>query len=415
MTHVCSFGAFSTYIWIFSFLLTTIMSNFPSLQGFLASVPETPDPPIPNKDDKDYEPAPYEVAVASYHALNQRASLSIPPPPTDPNIVHPNVREAIKADSNVGTCLNAMPSSYDPVTKFHTMISALFSLWLQLEKYVGPLILDQAKLSLAAICNIAEPFAHPAPEPIWVNDPPVVIPPTPGTPPAQVADAVMAKASPDCAVTLTPHLKEKGKMKAKAMPSSAPPPSLPPTAQPSATLAQAPKAPNATHKAYASHAPPPPLSYAKVAAPRPTQPKLVIRPSLMISLHNPQHHSTLQSLAMLQVHCLVEICNEVLKSKACYPSVRVSATKWAPLSNLVVFAGPDTTFTQLQSAHHLMTLAIKGTLPGTISLSSCPNVKWSKILIGSMPTGVTDHISQAHSHEECHQALLHDNPFYHCL
>ena len=115
---------------------------------------------------------------------------------------------------------------------------------------------------------------------------------------------------------------------------------------------------------------------------------------------------------MLQAPCLVEICNEALGSEARYTSVRLSAAKWAPSGNLVVFTGPDTTLTQLQSAHHLITSAIEGALPGTASLSSCPNVKWSKILIRSVPTGVTDCTSQAHSRKECHQALLHDNPSY---
>ena len=256
---------------------------FLSLREQLSSI--NPSDPI-NNDDKDYEPAPYEAAVASYHALNCGAPLSIPPIPTNPDVVHPNVREAIEADSNVGALLNTMPSLYDPVTKFHTVVSTLFPLWLQLKKYMGPYVLDQAKLSLATICDLTEPFTLPAPEPIQVNDPPVIIPPTPGTPSAQVADAVMAKASLACAVTPTSRLKEKGKMKAKATPSLAPPPTAPPTAQPPATLALAPKAPKATQKVHASHAPPPPPSYTKVMAPRPTWPKLVIRPSLVIFLRN---------------------------------------------------------------------------------------------------------------------------------
>ena len=127
------------------------MSVNPSLQCIHALFPETPDPPIPDEDDEDYEPAPYEAAIASYRALDQGAPLTIPPPPTDPDVVHPNVRDAIEADSDVGALLNAMPSTYDPVTKFHTVVGALFPLWLQLEKYVGPYVLDQAKLSLAAV------------------------------------------------------------------------------------------------------------------------------------------------------------------------------------------------------------------------------------------------------------------------
>ena len=111
-----------------SFLLTTIITDYLSLRGFLASLPSTPDPVDPNEDDEDYEPAPYEVAVASYHAPNCGAPLSIPPPPIDPDIIHPNVREAIKADSNVSALLNTMPSSYNPVIKFHTVVSTLFPL-----------------------------------------------------------------------------------------------------------------------------------------------------------------------------------------------------------------------------------------------------------------------------------------------
>ena len=209
------------------------MSGKTHFQRIRDSMPDLPDPPTPDdEDDGDYEPAPYEAAVASYRALDRGAPHSTPPLPTDPDVIHPNVREAIEADSDVGALLNAMPSSYDPVTKFHTAVGALFPLWLQLEKYDRPDFLAQAKLSLAAICDLAKPFTLPAPEPIRVNDPPVVIPPTPGTPPVQVADAVMAEASPDRAVTPTPRPQEKGKMKAKATPSPAPPPAAPPTAPP---------------------------------------------------------------------------------------------------------------------------------------------------------------------------------------
>jgi len=92
----------------------------------------------------------------------------------------------------------------------------------------------------------------------------------------------------------------------------------------------------------------------------------------------------------------------------------MSTAKWAPLGNLVVFAGSNTTLTQLQASHHIITSAIEATLPEHISLASYPNVKWSKLLINSVPTSATD-ILLAHSYEECHQALLHDNPFYCCL
>ena len=94
--------------------------------------------------------------------------------------------------------------------------------------------------------------------------------------------------------------------------------------------------------------------------------------------------------------------------------MRISTTKWAPSGNLVMFAGPDTNLTQLQSSHHIITSTIEAALPEPTLLASHPNVKWSKLLINSVPTGTTD-ISLALTHEECHQALLYDNPSYHRL
>ena len=94
--------------------------------------------------------------------------------------------------------------------------------------------------------------------------------------------------------------------------------------------------------------------------------------------------------------------------------MRVSATKWAPSGNLVVFAGPDTNLTQLQTSYHIITSAIEAALPEPTPLASHPNVKWSKLLINSVPTGATN-ISLAITCEECHQALLRDNPSYHRL
>ena len=107
----------------------------------------------------------------------------------------------------------------------------------------------------------------------------------------------------------------------------------------------------------------------------------------------------------------MEACNEVLQSDARHANVRISTAKWAPSGNLVVSAGPDTNLTQLQSSHHIITSAIEAVLPEPTPLASHPNVKWSKLLINSVPTGATD-ISPALTHEECHQALLRDNLSY---
>ena len=197
----------------------------------------------------------------------------------------------------------------------------------------------------------------------------------------------------------------KGKGKAskahKATKEQAAPP--PPTAQPPA---QAPKA-----KAQVpAPAPTRTTSYAAATAAKP-KPKPVTRPSLVISLRHTTLTSTLRVQAGTLALRLVDVCNQALESDARHANVRVSAAKWAPSGNLVVFAGPDTNLTQLQQSHHIITSAIEAALPQPVLLASRPNVKWSKLLINSVPTGVTAS-APAHSREECHQALLRDNPSY---
>jgi len=134
----------------------------------------------------------------------------------------------------------------------------------------------------------------------------------------------------------------------------------------------------------------------------------------VISLRNATLASNLKAQAQFQAPSLVEACNEALQSDARHANVRISAAKWAPSGNLVMFAGPDTNLTQLQTSHHIITSAIEAALPKPTPLASHPNIKWSKLLINSVPTSATE-ISLALTCEECHQALLHDNPSYCCL
>ena len=155
---------------------------------------------------------------------------------------------------------------------------------------------------------------------------------------------------------------------------------------------------------------PPPASYAKAAASAP-KPKYHARPSLVVHIRKTVSSATLREFANTKAPVLMAACNEALGSEARYANVRVSAAKWSPAGNLVVFSGPETTSAQLTAAHHIIVSAIEGALPGPISLSSRPNVKWSKLLINAVPTGVTGD-TPAHSREACHQALLHDNPSY---
>ncbi len=61
---------------------------------------------------------------------------------------------------------------------------------------------------------------------------------------------------------------------------------------------------------------------------------------------------------------------------------------------------------------HFASAYLSNDEPDPISLPTIrPNVKWSKILINSIPTGVSPNRT-AKSPEECHTALLMENPLY---
>src|SRR6266581_4521052 len=112
---------------------------------------------------------------------------------------------------------------------------------------------------------------------------------------------------------------------------------------------------------------------------------------------------------------LVAICNDALVKAPCHTNVQISAARWTPKGNLVVIRGPTTSIAQLKDATHVLTTAIQSTLKEpTTSLASQANVKWSKLLINRVPTGI-DKETPAHSPAECQHALALDNPSYGCL
>ena len=170
-----------------------------------------------------------------------------------------------------------------------------------------------------------------------------------------------------------------------------PTPPAAPRAQAQAQKPHAPKpkpsAPPAAAAPAAAPAPPP-ASYAKAVASAP-KPKYHARPSLVVHVHKTVLSATLQEFANTKAPVLMAACNEALGSEARYANVWVSAAKWSPAGNLVVFSGSKTTLAQLTATHHIIVSVIKGALPSPISLSSHPNVKWSKLLINAVPTGVT--------------------------
>ncbi|KAI0277974.1 hypothetical protein BC826DRAFT_976470 [Russula brevipes] len=116
-------------------------------------------------------------------------------------------------------------------------------------------------------------------------------------------------------------------------------------------------------------------------------------------------------------HALCEHVNKQLQAQKNYSAVQISAVKWTAKGNIVLTAAHTTTQQQL----NLASAFIKRTAGGVISqyqpLNTFPEpliratTKWSKILLNGVPTGVTDS-RDAYTLEECHRALLTDNPQY---
>jgi len=97
--------------------------------------------------------------------------------------------------------------------------------------------------------------------------------------------------------------------------------------------------------------------------------------------------------------------------------VSLSAARWTAKQNLVVTAGPDTSAHQLTQASHfisdvLLTFLSHDSSP--LPVTTRENVKWSRLLINGIPTGVSSSRGPFSS-SECLQALLADNPAFRTL
>ncbi|KAI0245861.1 hypothetical protein BJV78DRAFT_1287043 [Lactifluus subvellereus] len=97
------------------------------------------------------------------------------------------------------------------------------------------------------------------------------------------------------------------------------------------------------------------------------------------------------SLGLPSIIC--DWLNEHLTSSE-HQQVRISATRWTDKGNLVLTGGISNTSHQLLTASlHIQSLLsefYKGFIPPHTSLPIQANVKWSKILINRVPTGVTE-------------------------
>jgi hypothetical protein len=118
-----------------------------------------------------------------------------------------------------------------------------------------------------------------------------------------------------------------------------------------------------------------------------------------------------------------DIChhlNRALSESAAHKQVQLSAVKWNAKGNLILVAGLRTSATHLNAALDHITMAIGSLIPPSddTPFQTRANVKWSRILLNCVPTGVnTVHTrkTKAHTPEDCHRALAEENPIYAAL
>jgi hypothetical protein len=106
-----------------------------------------------------------------------------------------------------------------------------------------------------------------------------------------------------------------------------------------------------------------------------------------------------------------------LQAQTNYPAVQISAAKWTAKGNIVLMAVHMVTQQQLNFASSFIKRVagnvIKKQQPHKFLLEPLirATTKWSKIILNGVPTGVTDGRG-AYTPEECHWALLSNNPQY---
>lgn len=177
----------------------------------------------------------------------------------------------------------------------------------------------------------------------------------------------------------------------------------------------------------------PSFAEAASAAPRPAQPRAPRNTPTQPSTHplQPSHQPPARPRLVVQVsrlapspspnvnklltHQLVGALTASLRTSAQHSQVNVSAIKWTASGNLVVTAGPDTTAEQLLAASPTITSALKPLLQQifgqSVNLSATLDVKWAKITLHGIPTGVS-HTRQAFDPAECDTDLRSNNPVY---
>ncbi|KAI0282648.1 hypothetical protein BC826DRAFT_1110719 [Russula brevipes] len=151
-----------------------------------------------------------------------------------------------------------------------------------------------------------------------------------------------------------------------------------------------------------------PAGTGKHSAPMPTyaaKAAVQVRPSLVYSPATSIHSDARPKPS--------EICHllnaGLLKTQ--YAQVQIAAARWTAKGNLVLTAGHNTTQPQLQFSSALIKKFLNDFLSNTAPTTIRANVRWSKILLNSVPTGAAEG-RVPHTPSQCHAALQATNPLY---
>ena len=367
----------------------------------------------------------------------------IPPSPSPAPSIPLNISAEGIDNSNISLLLASILELPFP-TAFKMLLASSMALWAA----SAPDVATIRSLGLdTAIDGFLSFIAPTPPTQISPAPLPVDIPPTPRFsaspmphPPPCDEDAIMADLALSHLHTPTPRPLEKGKMQALepskvpmdlvpplVTPSSLPaPPAPPPSYVPVSDHARDRVRPSVTQtrtgkwasfaeaaaKAASKPGPPkPPLGpKAELAQRRSHAAPPPARPSLVLSLTHHMLILTLCAKAALAPLVLVNACNAALSADPTHTNVWVSAAKWTPKGNLVMFAGPGVSRDALFATSHLLMSAVSQVLPEDLAISSRLNVKWGKVLINSVPTGVSEGHPTTHSPAACWQELISNNP-----
>ncbi len=97
-----------------------------------------------------------------------------------------------------------------------------------------------------------------------------------------------------------------------------------------------------------------------------------------------------------------------------HQQVHISAIRWTAKGNLIVIGGHNVMLNQLQLAANTIAQAFTNSYAAAVNPPPPPtwaNVKWSKLLINGLPTGMSNTWGPF-TPEECHQSLAANNPTY---